>query len=499
MRDQRLFGVLMPVSALPSGEGIGTFGEGAYAFVDYLKTCGASVWQVLPLVPTGFGDSPYQSACSSALSCYFIDLQSLISRGLLTAEEVSSAHLQNTPRRVSYELQFTQKIPLLRRAFSRFRRKDERFQTFLAEGGCADFAQFMTLKCHFGHRPWTEWGEYVRYDERLVNEFVAAHLDEYFFWQFTQFEALNEWQALKRYANQNGVQVMGDLPLYLAYDSVEMWKYGGELFQVDGDRRMSCVAGVPPDAFSDEGQLWGNPLYDWEAMQQNGYAWWNDRIDRAFKLYDAVRIDHFRGFDRYYSVCVGESTAKSGEWISAPGRELFWDKRHLSIVAEDLGIIDDGVRELMQFVGYPGMKILQFGFDGTADNWYEPSSYPPNCVCYTGTHDNATLKQYLEGLSEGEWEVFVRTMNGTRERFNLPSVWTREEAVFAVIELGFASNANAFILPFWDALELGGDARFNTPSTVCEQNWSYRFLREDLRLELAEKLKNMTERYGRNM
>ncbi len=477
---KRSFGMLLPVSALPSKEGIGTLGKEARSFVNYLKTAGACIWQTLPLVPTGYGDSPYQACSANALNYYFIDLEILVERGLLEAEEVRKTRLFDEKRRVHYGLQFENKIPLLRLAYSRFF-KTEAFQAFVEKGEYADFALFMSLKTKFGHRPWTEWAEPYRiYDEKTVGEFLRKNEEEYLFWQFTQFEFLSQWRALKAYANERGVRIMGDIPLYLSYDSVEMWKYGRLLFQVDENRRPTFVAGVPPDAFSKDGQLWGNPLYDWEKMKEDGYAWWNERLKKNFALYDILRIDHFRGLDRYYAVPAGAKTASEGEWRDACKEELFSDKLHWEIVAEDLGVLDEGVYRLMKKVGYPGMKILQFAFDGVEKSEHKPSAYAENFICYTGTHDNMPLRGYIEALSEKARSVFLADLKKECEKAGVkPKMNGIAEICDSVIALGFVSKARGFILPVWDAFTFSAEARINLPATLSNKNWSFRFLPED--------------------
>lgn len=484
----------MPISCLPSGEGIGTMGKHAYRFIDFLSRSGAGIWQVLPLNPTNYGDSPYQSCCSDALNYYFIDLLFLVRDGLLTADEVEGYELGYTDRRVSYGLQFTNKIALLRKAFARFDCSDKRFVQFINDGKYSDFATFMALKCKFGHRAWEEWDEpYRTFDKGITDKYISDNYSEFLFWQFTQFIFLLQWDALKDYAHANGIQIMGDIPLYVAYDSVEMWKYGDKLFKVDEKRRPQCVAGVPPDAFTDDGQLWGNPVYDWKKMKQTGYKWWNGRINGCLNLFDILRIDHFRGFDRYYEIPVGEKTAKNGSWSDGPKEDLFSDKLHYNIVAEDLGVIDDGVRRLMKNVGYPGMKILEFAFDGSWDNEHKPSNYlNDNCVCYTGTHDNMPLRQYIDDLSEYGLEVYKKDLLNQCERLGFTArTDTSEKMCLSVVELAFRSKAKMVIIPLWDLLAMGEEARINLPSTVSEKNWSWRFVESDLSKECSDYLKDI--------
>lgn len=488
---KRNYGILMPISALPSEEGIGTLGKDAYKFIDYLKDAGAGVWQVLPLNPTNYGDSPYQSCSANALNYYFIDLHYLVKDGLLTEEEVNGADLSSKIRRVDYGKQFSNKVELLKKAYSRFDGGKE-FEKFIRKREFSDFAVFMALKSQFEHRAWTEWGEYRVYDSKKVASFVRKHSDEVKFWHFTQYIFLRQWNALKAYANKNGISIMGDIPLYVAYDSVEVWKYGNKLFRMDDERNPLGVAGCPPDAFTDDGQLWGNPVYDWEKMRLDGFVWWNKRISDCFKLFDILRIDHFRGFDRYYEVAPGAPTAREGKWMDGPKEELFRDKLDLNIVAEDLGVIDDGVRRLMKSVAYPGMKVLVFAFDGSPDNEHKPSNYNENCVCYTGTHDNIPIRQYIEDLNDEALRVYKADLKEECNKVGFDaSLTSPEEMCKSVVRLAFYSKARTVIIPFSDLLALGGEARINLPSTVSEKNWSWRFLKSDFSEESLETLKDV--------
>ena len=498
MAKGRNFGILLPVSSLPSGEGIGTLGTEAYNFVDFLSESGGKIWQVLPLNPTNYGDSPYQSCSSDALNYYFIDLQQLVCDGLLKKGEIVLEELSDSPLKVNYGKQFTQKIALLKKAFSRFDGGSE-FEDFVNRGEYSDFAVFMAIKQKFNHVAWTEWEQpFGVYDEDTVAKFVKENKTEYLFWQFTQFISLKQWKALKSYANSKGVSIMGDIPLYVAYDSVEVWKYGEKLFKVNANRKLKCVAGCPPDGFTEDGQLWGNPVYNWEEMRNDGYAWWKARIEKCFKLFDVLRIDHFRGFVRYWEVPAGDSTARYGHWEDGPKEELFKDILGYKIVAEDLGVIDDGVRRLMKNVGYPGMKVLEFAFDGKADNEHKPSNHTENFVCYTGTHDNMPLKQYIDDLSEEQRAVFAEDVVKESGILNITAkTATSKELCRSVVELAFASKSDTAIVPVWDLLALGGEARINEPSTVSDKNWSRRFLKEDFSKELSGYLKKVSKRSKR--
>lgn len=488
----------MPISALPSKEGIGTLGENAFRFVDFLHTARASVWQVLPLNPTNYGDSPYASCCSNALNYYFIDLNLLAEKGLLSKEELADSDWGESERRVNYGIQFTQKTALLRKAFSRFSRAGE-FETFVKNGEYHDFAVFMFLKCKFSHVSWEKWEEPFRtYREDAVNAYLKENYEEYLFWQFTQFIFLEQWNALRAYAHKKGVSIMGDIPLYLAYDSVEMWKYGGEFFKVDGEGKPVTVAGVPPDAFSDDGQLWGNPVYDWKKMKQNGYAWWRGRIRKCLALFDILRIDHFRGFDRFYEIPFGHTTARYGTWSDGPKEELFEGLLQENIVAEDLGVIDDGVIRLMKNVGYPGMKILEFAFDGNPRNEHKPSNYTENFVCYTGTHDNMPLRQYIDDFGEEGRTAYAKDLATECEKLGLRAQTRSSESLCrSVIRLAFFSKARTVIIPLWDILAMGVEARFNLPSTVSNLNWSWRFTEQDFTQKCAVKLRTLARRAGR--
>lgn len=498
MAKGRNFGILLPVSSLPSGEGIGTLGTEAYNFIDFLSESGGKIWQVLPLNPTNYGDSPYQSCSSDALNYYFIDLQQLVCDGLLKKGEIVLEELSDSPLKVNYGKQFTQKIALLKKAFSRFDGGSE-FEDFVNRGEYSDFAVFMAIKQKFNHVAWTEWEQpFGVYDEDTIAKFVEENKTEYLFWQFTQFIFLKQWNALKSYANSKGVSIMGDIPLYVAYDSVEVWKYGEKLFKVNANRKLKCVAGCPPDGFTEDGQLWGNPVYNWEEMRNDGYAWWKARIEKCFKLFDVLRIDHFRGFDRYWEVPAGDSTARYGHWEDGPKEELFKDILAYKIVAEDLGVIDDGVRRLMKNVGYPGMKVLEFAFDGKADNEHKPSNHTENFVCYTGTHDNMPLKQYIDDLSEEQRAVFAEDVVKESGILNITAkTATSKELCRSVVELAFASKSDTAIVPVWDLLALGGEARINEPSTVSDKNWSRRFLKEDFSKELSGYLKKVSKRSKR--
>lgn len=496
---KRRAGILLPISALPAPYGIGSLGREAYRFVDWLCEAGMSIWQVLPLLPTNYGDSPYQSCASNALNYYFIDFDFLEKEGLLRPSDYEGIDWGTDRRRVDYGKLFLYKTGVLRTAFSRFDRKKPEWTDFLGRGEYADFALFMSLKSRFGHRPWTEWPEeYREYDEAKAFAYISENREDFEFWQFTQYLFLKQWNALKAYAHERGVEIMGDMPIYVAADSVEMWKHRRELFLLDGKGASSLVAGVPPDAFSDDGQLWGNPVYNWKKMKADGYQWWRDRIDYALRLFDILRIDHFRGFDRFYAIPADSPNAKAGEWMDGPGAELFEGREHCRIVAEDLGVIDDGVRALMKRTGYPGMKVIEFAFDGNPQNEHKPSNYTENFVAYTGTHDNEPLCGYIENLDPWGRRRFESDLERECRAAGVP---LRAKTVSAecktVIRLLFASRADVVLVPLHDVLCLGGEARINLPSTVSPNNWSYRFEKRDFKKKTGTWLRSLAEKYNR--
>lgn len=499
-KTNRRMGVLMPVSSLPSSQGIGTLGKSAYAFVDWLESAGVTLWQVLPLGPTSYGDSPYQSPSSDALNHYFIDFEQLEADGLLKKEEYEGIEWSYDERRVDYGKQFKCSIPILKKAFARFNRKNKEWRAFLKDGKYADYALFMTLKGEFSYAPWTAWDEPYRSSEgKGLEEYISAHQEEIEFWQFTQYIFLKQWNALRAYAKEKNIKIMGDMPIYVASDSVETWKYRRDLFMLDGEGNLGLKAGVPPDAFSEDGQLWGNPVYDWEKLKQSGYAWWKTRIQRAFELFDVIRIDHFRAFDRFFAIPKDAETAKEGEWMQGPGMDLFQEFGKLPIVAEDLGVIDNGVRKLLRKTGYPGMKVLVFAFDGDPKNDYLPSNITKkNCVAYTGTHDNEPMRTFLETMDEDAKRAFESVLEEECLEADVPYITeTIEDECKTMIELLVSTKADTVIVPMHDILCLGEEARLNAPSTVSDKNWTFRFTEKDFKRRKAAWLKELTETYHR--
>ena len=496
----RKAGVLMPVSSLPSAFGIGTLGKGAYNFVDWLGSAGMRIWQVLPLLPTGYGDSPYQSCTSNALNYYFIDFELLEKDGLLEKADYADIVWYEDERRVDYGKQFACKTQVLQKAFARFNKKDKEWQAFLKKGEYADFSLFMALKKKHNYAPWTDWAEpYKSCEGKVAESFYQENQAEIDFWQFTQFIFLKQWKSLRAYANGKGIKIMGDMPIYLSADSVEMWKYRRQLFMLNEKGEPALCAGVPPDAFNDEGQFWGNPVYDWKKMKKDGYTWWKQRIISAFETqFDIVRIDHFRAFDRFYAIPVDAETAKEGEWLDGPKAELFEGLEKYPIVAEDLGIIDDGVRKLLKDTAYPGMKVFEFAFDGNPENEYLPSQYNQNCVAYTGTHDNDTLKSFIESMDKAEREAFEKKLEEECLFADVAYLTeTIEDECKSIIELLFSSKANLVVIPMHDIKCFGTEARLNAPSTLSSQNWTFRFVETDFGRRRAAWLKQLTEIYGR--
>ena len=492
---KREAGILMPVSSLPSNCGIGTLGAGAYAFVDWLESAGMKIWQVLPLLPTGYGDSPYQSCASDALNPYFIDFEQLEQDGLLEKSEYSNVEWSSDERRVDYGKQFECKIGILKKAFSRFDRNCAEWKAFISKGRYADYALFMSLKVKFSYLPWTQWDEpYRNCEEACLKAYALENEEEILFWQFTQYLFLKQWNALRLYAKGKGISIMGDMPIYVSEDSIENWKYRKELFMLDENGDLSMRAGVPPDAFSEDGQFWGNPVYDWDKMKQNGYQWWKDRIAYAFSLFDIVRIDHFRAFDRFYAIPNGAETAKEGAWMDGPKADLFKGLEACRIVAEDLGVIDDGVRKLLRDTNYPGMKVFEFAFDGNPTNEYLPSLYNKNCIAYTGTHDNDTLRSFIESMDKTTRKEFEKVLEEECLKMDVAYVVeTIEDECYSILELLFASNANVVLIPMHDVCVFGEEARLNAPSTVTSQNWTFRFMEKDFGRRKAARFENSEE------
>lgn len=486
--------------SLPSKYGIGDFGSGAYKFIDYIKSAGQSVWQILPLAQTGYGNSPYSSVCSYSISPYYISPEILFNKGLVTKEEVDFC--ANEQKYIDYGFLYTVRLPLLKKAYSRFDKCDKQFIKFKKKGEFYNYALFTSIKYASGQKHFYEWDDIYKYrDKSAIKAFSEDYAEEIDFWQFVQFEAEIEWFALKKYANDNGISVFGDLPLYCALDSVDVWE-DPKVFKLSQDFVPDVVSGVPPDFFSETGQLWGNPVYNYQNQRKDGFKWWIKRLSRALKFADYIRIDHFRGLDRYYEIPFGSKDAKNGVWVKVPSEELFTalhkniDKTR--VIAEDLGIIDDGVRKLLKYTGYPGMKILLFAFNGDPENLYLPEKSEENYVCYTGTHDNDTVIGYLSSCSEWDKNNFISGVKNSLIKTGVKAEISDIKSIAdAVLKLGLNSKAKIFIAPLQDILKKGGDYRINEPGTVKPQNWAIRFTEKDLDKNAAKTLFDLCKQYGR--
>ena len=492
----RAAGILLPITSLPSRYGVGCFSQSAYDFVDWLRDAGQSYWQILPLCPTGYGDSPYQSFSTFAGNPYFISLEALIDEGVLTRAECDAADFGGDPGRVDYEKLYRARYPLLRKAWERSQMAgNPDCQAFIAENRwwLDDYALFMALKDRFGGAPWTRWPEDLRLrrDAALDGCRLSSEVE---FQQYMQFQFFRQWRALKDYANRRGIRIIGDIPIYVAMDSADAWAHP-ELFQLDGDCLPTAVAGCPPDGFSAAGQLWGNPLYRWDYHRETGYAWWLSRLGHCFRLYDVTRIDHFRGFDAYYSIPYGSAGAIHGHWEKGPGPELFRRAEEVlgrhEVIAEDLGYVTDSVRQLVQASGFPGMKVLEFAFDardtGSASD-YLPHNYTENAAAYTGTHDNETLTGWLSSITDGERQAVRDYLCDQRT--------PQQELYRPLIALVMRSAARLCVVPMQDYMGLDNRGRMNTPSTVGS-NWTWRLRASDLSPELRDSVRQTALLYGR--
>ena len=489
----RSSGVLMPLSSLPSPYGIGTMGKRAYEFVDFLSAAGQRYWQLLPLVPTSQGDSPYSSFSTFAGNPYFIDLDMLVKDKLLRQKEIDEREWGGDPAQVDYSRMYTQRPALLHIAFRRGREKlaGELAQFREENRWVENYALYMALKERFDMLPWTAWPEEdirLRRDD-AVRRWTEELRDEIDYHAFVQLLFFRQWEKLRIYAHKKGVQFIGDIPIYVALDSADVWSEP-RFFQLDEKNVPKAVAGVPPDPFTEDGQLWGNPLYNWEAMEKDGFGWWIRRVEGALKLYDVIRIDHFRGFESYWSVPYGEKTAKNGVWRPGPGMKLvrvltswFHD---FGFIAEDLGYITPGVRQLVQDSGLPGMKILEFAFDAHGDSDYLPHCISYNSVCYLGTHDNDTVMGWLKTTGKRDRDFAARYMHITED----------EGWCWGMIRTGMMTAADLFVVQMQDLLELGPEARMNVPGKPTG-NWRWRMLPGAADKELAKKLKLYTRTYRR--
>ena len=491
---KRASGIILPVFSLPSPYGVGTLGKAARDFVDFLADARQSWWQVLPVGPTSYGDSPYQSPSAFAGNPYFVDLDLLVADGLLTQAEIEAPNWGDDPARVDYGALYESRLDLLRRACGRGWQRDADDVSAFARDNAdwlGDYVLFMAVKRHFGMASWYTWpDEDIRlHDADACRRYERELDDDVRLFTYVQYLFFRQWEALRAYAHERGVGIFGDMPIYVALDSADVWAHP-ENYQLDERNNPARVAGVPPDYFSADGQLWGNPLYDYARMADDGYAWWKRRVQAAGRLYDMVRIDHFRGFARYWSVPAGAATAKGGCWVWGPGVELIdalrKDNPDVELVAEDLGQPTPEVMELLLASGLPGMKVLQFAFDGRPDNEHLPHGIPQNCVCYTGTHDNAPLGQWFAEESAECIELATRYMGLSED----------EGPIWGVMRQGMSSIATLFFAQLQDYLGLGGESRINTPGTQ-EGNWQWRLQEGQLTDELAQRIASVTQLYGR--
>lgn len=485
----RQAGILLPVFSLPSNYGIGTFGKCAYEFIDFLAIAKQKYWQVLPLGPTSFKDSPYQSFSSFAGNPYFIDLDLLKEEGLLTDEDLSS--IKNSTK-IDYALLYQNRYPILRLAYMNFK-PSKIYQQFIKENDfwLNDYALFMSLKKQHGDISWNNWpDEYKYYNQKSLKKFSLENIAEINFWKFLQFQFNQQWQNLKNYAHQHDIQIIGDIPIYVAYDSADVWS-NVKQFQLDAKLEPINVAGCPPDAFCEDGQLWGNPLYNYHLMKEENYKWWVNRMKKAYDLYDVIRIDHFRGFEAYYCIPASYHNAKNGKWIKGPGYSLFKEIEAnipgIKIIAEDLGFITEGVKKLLKKTGYPGMKVLEFAFDEKNDSDYLPHNHQKNSVVYTGTHDNLPIRGWFKTLTKQEKHFVMEYLMLTDE----------SKICDQMVRVALSSVANLTIIPFQDYLGLDETTRINTPST-SDNNWVYRINKDVLSNELAVYIGFLTSLYKRD-
>jgi 4-alpha-glucanotransferase len=490
---KRSSGILMHITSLPSPYGIGTFGKEAYAFVDFLIKAGQKYWQILPLGSTSLGDSPYQSFSAFAGNPYFIDLDLLTKEGILNKEDYITLNFGDNSEKVDYEKIFNNKMAVLRIAFSKSKGKYEKnIEKFKEEHGhwLEDYALYMAVKEEFQLKSWQQWDEDIKLREiKALKKYKKELKEEIEYWMFLQYLFFKQYCELKQYANSNGIKIIGDIPIYVAEDSADTWA-NSEIFLLDEIKKPTVVSGCPPDAFSETGQLWGNPIYNWKTLENQGYKWWIERIRANSKLYDVTRIDHFRGFESYWEIPYGDETAVNGTWVKGPGMKLFTSIKkslgEINIIAEDLGFLTDKVIDFRIQSGYPGMKVLQFAFDSREESDYLPHNYDKNCVVYTGTHDNDTVNGWFKNTSKEDVDFAVKYLKLTEE----------EGYNWGFIRGALSSVGNLAIAQMQDFLGLGDESRMNIPSTLGG-NWQWRVKKEALSDELAQKIYEVTKLYGR--
>ena len=485
-------GILMHITSLPAPYGVGTMGKSALEFIDFLEKAGQTLWQILPLSPTGYGDSPYQSCSTYAGNHYLIDLDALVQDGLLTSEELSGICWGGNAEKVDFGLLYQHRLPVLRKAYSRFT-DAEALDAFCRENGdwLPDFTLYMALKDEYQGLPWFHWPDQLKKRNPDALWQTRQNLrDSIRFYSFVQYLFFKQWNALRDYAHKKNVRIIGDVPIYVPMDSVDVWA-NPELFQLDGDLKPEAVAGVPPDGFTADGQLWGNPLYRWEAHKKEHYGWWLRRLGAAGKLYDIVRLDHFRGFEAYWSVPATDSTARNGHWVEGPNMDFINAVKtglpKLELIAEDLGYLTPSLLKMRDDSGWPGMKVLEFAFDSKEPSDYLPHTYPENSVCYTGTHDNMTMRQWFE-TADAEAVEYAKSYMALSEQ---------EGYVWGTIRTACASVSRICVVQLQDYLNLSGAARMNCPGTSDGTNWTWRVQDGLCTDELAEKIYKLTALYGR--
>lgn len=497
MQFERSAGILLHPTSLPGKFGIGDLGKDAFKFIDFLEKAGQTLWQVFPLGPTGYGDSPYQCFSAFAGNPLLISPEILKDDGFLNEDDLNNAPESN-PTQIDYGKVIDYKKSLLRKAFENYKKNNNGINNaldqFVKDNSVwlEDFSLFMAAKDHHGGIVWSDWDEgLVKRNEDALKEWKEKLSDDIHYQKFVQFQFFKQWSDVKKYANDHGITIIGDMPIFIAYDSSDLWA-NKDLFTVDELGKLTTVAGVPPDYFSETGQLWGNPLYRWEEMGKNDFEWWRDRFQNLFKLVDIVRIDHFRGFEAYWEIPGDAKTAQGGRWVKAPGEKLFNKLREylgeLPILAEDLGVITKPVEQLRDQFNFPGMKILQFAFGTGMERKFLPHNFVPNCVVYTGSHDNDTTKAYFEKERVNDNDIYEHTQNYLN--------YYGDNILTELIRVAYASVANFVILPMQDVLGLGGEARMNFPGKLGG-NWTWRFTWDQISNELADHYKYLAELYER--
>lgn len=489
----RSSGIIMHIASLPGKYGIGTFGKEAYEFADFLKKSKQKYWQILPLGPTSFGDSPYQSFSAFAGNPYFIDFDILREDGLLKKNDYETVNFGDNEEQIDYAVIFKEKMKILRIAYSRFTTNKD-FEDFKEENKfwLDDYTLYMSVKQQFNLKSWHEWDDDIKHrTEEAVKRYRIELKDEIDFWSFTQYEFFNQWKKLKEYTNNLGVEIIGDIPIYVSEDSADVWS-NPDAFDLDKETLKPIkVAGCPPDIFSEDGQLWGNPIYNWDYMDKTNYKWWIQRVEQSLKIYDWLRIDHFKGFESYYAIPYGDTTAKNGKWVKGPGIKIFDAIKakigEANIIAEDLGTLTKETIELRDANNFPGMKILTFAFDSDSDNPFLPHNYEKNFIAYTGTHDNDTVRGWIETTAtKDQVEKAIEYLRLTKE----------EGYNWGIIRGVWSSIANVAIAQMQDFLNLGNEARTNLPSTLGK-NWRWRAKPGVFTDKLAERIYNITKIYGR--